>query len=54
MIADDELDIAVPPLVDLLLADGERLGAMREAMLAAARPHAAGEIADELISLARA
>jgi UDP-N-acetylglucosamine:LPS N-acetylglucosamine transferase len=42
----------VPPLVDLLLGDRERLGGMREAMLAAARPQAADEIADELIALA--
>jgi len=54
VISDDELDMAVPPLVDLLLSDGERLAAMREAMLGAARPHAADEIADELIALARA
>ena len=54
VIADEEIDVAVPPLVDLLLADRERLDAMREAMLAASRPHAADEIADELIALARA
>jgi UDP-N-acetylglucosamine--N-acetylmuramyl-(pentapeptide) pyrophosphoryl-undecaprenol N-acetylglucosamine transferase len=52
VVLDEELDVAVPPLVDLLLGDRERLGGMREAMLAAARPQAADEIADELIALA--
>jgi UDP-N-acetylglucosamine--N-acetylmuramyl-(pentapeptide) pyrophosphoryl-undecaprenol N-acetylglucosamine transferase len=37
-----------------LLADPERLSTMREAMLAAARPDAAGRIAEELIELAAA
>ena len=36
-----------------LLADPERLESMRDAMLAAARPQAAAEIAEELIALAR-
>jgi UDP-N-acetylglucosamine--N-acetylmuramyl-(pentapeptide) pyrophosphoryl-undecaprenol N-acetylglucosamine transferase len=48
-------DIArVPALVDQLLADRGRLDAMGLAMRALARPHAAEEIAEELISLARA
>jgi UDP-N-acetylglucosamine--N-acetylmuramyl-(pentapeptide) pyrophosphoryl-undecaprenol N-acetylglucosamine transferase len=42
----------VPALVDELLADPDRLGRMREAMRALARPEAADEIADELIRLA--
>jgi hypothetical protein len=36
-----------------LLADQPRLAAMRESMLALARPDAADEIAEELIALAR-
>ena len=43
----------VPDLVDELLADPERLAAMRDAMLALARPDAADVIADELVALAR-
>jgi UDP-N-acetylglucosamine--N-acetylmuramyl-(pentapeptide) pyrophosphoryl-undecaprenol N-acetylglucosamine transferase len=54
VVADGDLEAAVPPLVDELLASPGRLHAMRTAMLAAARPHAADEIADELIALARA
>jgi UDP-N-acetylglucosamine--N-acetylmuramyl-(pentapeptide) pyrophosphoryl-undecaprenol N-acetylglucosamine transferase len=42
----------VPALVESLLADPERLARMGEAMGAAARPHAADEIADELVALA--
>jgi UDP-N-acetylglucosamine--N-acetylmuramyl-(pentapeptide) pyrophosphoryl-undecaprenol N-acetylglucosamine transferase len=42
----------VPALVDSLLADPARLARMGEAMGAAARPHAAAEIADELVALA--
>ena len=41
------------PLVEELLAAPDRLAAMREAMLAMARPQAADEIAEELIALAR-
>jgi UDP-N-acetylglucosamine--N-acetylmuramyl-(pentapeptide) pyrophosphoryl-undecaprenol N-acetylglucosamine transferase len=44
----------VPQLVDSLLADPRRLGAMAEAMRAAARPDAAERIADELLELAAA
>ena len=51
VVADDELDL-VPALVDGLLAQPERLTAMREAMLALARPDAAATIADELVELA--
>jgi UDP-N-acetylglucosamine--N-acetylmuramyl-(pentapeptide) pyrophosphoryl-undecaprenol N-acetylglucosamine transferase len=43
----------VPALVRGLLADPARLAAMAERMLAAARPNAADEIAEELIRLAR-
>ncbi len=48
-------DIArIPALVDELLADDARRAAMRDAMLALARPHAGEQIAEELIRLARA
>ena len=43
----------VPELVDTLLGNPERLARMRAAMLEMARPHAADEIAEELIALAR-
>jgi UDP-N-acetylglucosamine--N-acetylmuramyl-(pentapeptide) pyrophosphoryl-undecaprenol N-acetylglucosamine transferase len=42
----------VPELARSLLADARRLVAMREGMLRLARPHAAEEIAEELIALA--
>jgi UDP-N-acetylglucosamine--N-acetylmuramyl-(pentapeptide) pyrophosphoryl-undecaprenol N-acetylglucosamine transferase len=49
-----ELDIDdVPELVRSLLDDPGRLRKMGEAMLAAARPDAADEIADELVAMAR-
>jgi UDP-N-acetylglucosamine--N-acetylmuramyl-(pentapeptide) pyrophosphoryl-undecaprenol N-acetylglucosamine transferase len=49
-----ELDLAdVPELVRSLLDDPERRAKMSEAMLRAARPDAAAEIADELIAMAR-
>jgi UDP-N-acetylglucosamine--N-acetylmuramyl-(pentapeptide) pyrophosphoryl-undecaprenol N-acetylglucosamine transferase len=51
MVRELELD-RVPELVRSLLDDGPRLEWMGRAMLAAARPNAADEIADELISLA--
>jgi UDP-N-acetylglucosamine--N-acetylmuramyl-(pentapeptide) pyrophosphoryl-undecaprenol N-acetylglucosamine transferase len=44
----------IPQLVDELLGDRGRLAAMREAMLALARPDAAETIADELVAMARA
>jgi UDP-N-acetylglucosamine--N-acetylmuramyl-(pentapeptide) pyrophosphoryl-undecaprenol N-acetylglucosamine transferase len=43
----------VPDIVRGLLADGARLTEMGEAMLRAARPEAADEIAEELIALAQ-
>jgi UDP-N-acetylglucosamine--N-acetylmuramyl-(pentapeptide) pyrophosphoryl-undecaprenol N-acetylglucosamine transferase len=47
-----ELDLAdVPELVRSLLDDPDRLQKMSEAMLRVARPDAAAEIADELISM---
>jgi UDP-N-acetylglucosamine--N-acetylmuramyl-(pentapeptide) pyrophosphoryl-undecaprenol N-acetylglucosamine transferase len=49
-----ELDLEdVPELVRSLLDDPERRQKMSEAMLRAARPDAAAEIADELVALAR-
>jgi UDP-N-acetylglucosamine--N-acetylmuramyl-(pentapeptide) pyrophosphoryl-undecaprenol N-acetylglucosamine transferase len=53
VVPEPELD-RVPALVDELLADPERLASMRESMQAMARPHAAEEIAEELIALAAA
>ncbi len=53
VVPEPELD-RVPALVDELLADPGRLASMREAMLSMARPHAAEEIAEELIALAAA
>ena len=52
VVADAEL-ARVPALVDELLADPGRLARMRAAMLALARPHAADDIAEEMIALAR-
>jgi UDP-N-acetylglucosamine--N-acetylmuramyl-(pentapeptide) pyrophosphoryl-undecaprenol N-acetylglucosamine transferase len=51
LVPEEELD-RVPALADELLAAPARLAAMREAMLAMARPEAAEEIAEELIALA--
>jgi UDP-N-acetylglucosamine--N-acetylmuramyl-(pentapeptide) pyrophosphoryl-undecaprenol N-acetylglucosamine transferase len=49
-----ELDLAdVPDLVRSLLDDRERRKKMSDAMLRAARPNAAAEIADELIAMAK-
>jgi UDP-N-acetylglucosamine--N-acetylmuramyl-(pentapeptide) pyrophosphoryl-undecaprenol N-acetylglucosamine transferase len=49
-----ELDLDdVPDLVRSLLDDPERRQEMSEAMLRAARPNAANEIADELLSMAK-
>ncbi len=45
---------AVPGIVRNLLADAGRLATMRAAMQRLARPHAADEIAEEVIRLARA
>ncbi len=48
-----ELDLDdVPELVRSLLDDAPRLARMGAAMLRAARPNAADEIADELVALA--
>jgi UDP-N-acetylglucosamine--N-acetylmuramyl-(pentapeptide) pyrophosphoryl-undecaprenol N-acetylglucosamine transferase len=52
VVADDELE-RVPALVRSLLGDPARLAQMRDAMLRAARPGAAAEIAEELVALAR-
>ena len=54
VVPEEHLDSRVPGLVGELLAAPDRLREMRSAMLAAARPDAAAEIADELIALARA
>jgi UDP-N-acetylglucosamine--N-acetylmuramyl-(pentapeptide) pyrophosphoryl-undecaprenol N-acetylglucosamine transferase len=43
-----------PGIVEALLDDGDRLAAMAAAMRAVAKPDAAEEIADELVSLAAA
>jgi UDP-N-acetylglucosamine--N-acetylmuramyl-(pentapeptide) pyrophosphoryl-undecaprenol N-acetylglucosamine transferase len=51
VVPDAEVD-RVPALVAELLADTGRLAAMREAMLALARPDAADDVADELVALA--
>ena len=49
-----ELDLDdIPALVRSLLADAPRRARMADAMLSAARPDAAVEIADELVALAR-
>jgi UDP-N-acetylglucosamine--N-acetylmuramyl-(pentapeptide) pyrophosphoryl-undecaprenol N-acetylglucosamine transferase len=49
----NDADVAsIPALVADLLGDAQRLRAMRESMLALARPHAAREIAHELLALA--
>jgi len=49
-----ELDLAdVPDIVRSLLDDPARLRKMSDAMLAAARPNAAEEIADELVAMTR-
>ncbi len=53
VVPDSELERA-PDVVRSLLADEAELAAMREAMLGAARPDAAEEIAEELVQLARA
>jgi UDP-N-acetylglucosamine--N-acetylmuramyl-(pentapeptide) pyrophosphoryl-undecaprenol N-acetylglucosamine transferase len=52
VVPDAEVD-RVPALVDELLVAPERLTAMRQAMLALARPDAADVVADELVALAR-
>ncbi len=52
VVLEPELD-AVPDIVRDLLHDEARLAAMRDAMRRLARPHAADEIAEEVIRLAR-
>jgi UDP-N-acetylglucosamine--N-acetylmuramyl-(pentapeptide) pyrophosphoryl-undecaprenol N-acetylglucosamine transferase len=52
VVVPDDRVAEVPPLAESLLGDGERLGAMRAAMLRLARPDAAEQIAEELIALA--
>ena len=51
MVRELELE-SVPELVRSLLDDSPRLAHMGAAMLTAARPDAAEEIADELVALA--
>jgi UDP-N-acetylglucosamine--N-acetylmuramyl-(pentapeptide) pyrophosphoryl-undecaprenol N-acetylglucosamine transferase len=52
VVRDEEAASRVPPLVAELLDDPGRLARMGEAMRDLARPHAADEIAEELIALA--
>jgi UDP-N-acetylglucosamine--N-acetylmuramyl-(pentapeptide) pyrophosphoryl-undecaprenol N-acetylglucosamine transferase len=54
VVPERQLDERVPSLVEELLGSPDRLASMRRSMLAMARPHAADEIADELIALAGA
>jgi len=55
LIVDDAAaPIAVPRLVDELLAEPKRMRELAEAMRAAAKPDAADRIADELVELAAA
>jgi UDP-N-acetylglucosamine--N-acetylmuramyl-(pentapeptide) pyrophosphoryl-undecaprenol N-acetylglucosamine transferase len=52
LVADGELDAArLRRETEGLLADPARLAAMAAAMRAAARPHAAADVADELLAL---
>jgi UDP-N-acetylglucosamine--N-acetylmuramyl-(pentapeptide) pyrophosphoryl-undecaprenol N-acetylglucosamine transferase len=53
VLPDEELSRA-GPVVRALIEDDAKLEAMREAMLGAAKPHAADEIAEELVALASA
>jgi len=52
VVRQEELE-RVPTLVEEVLADPDRLARMSEAMRRLARPHAASEIADELVRLAQ-
>ncbi len=52
IVVDQQRLADVPALVDELLSDPDRLRRMSEAMLLLARPHAADDIADELVRLA--
>jgi UDP-N-acetylglucosamine--N-acetylmuramyl-(pentapeptide) pyrophosphoryl-undecaprenol N-acetylglucosamine transferase len=52
MVATEPEAAQAPRLVEELLDDGDRLSAMATAMRAVAKPDAAEEIADELVSLA--
>jgi UDP-N-acetylglucosamine--N-acetylmuramyl-(pentapeptide) pyrophosphoryl-undecaprenol N-acetylglucosamine transferase len=54
VVAEAEATARVPGVVESLLGDAEKLGAMAAAMRAASRPDAAERIADELVRLAAA
>ena len=54
IVSDDQAHAQVPLLVAELLADPELRRRMSDAMLAAAKPDAADQIADELVALAAA
>ena len=54
IVPDEEAHSLVPPLVASLLADPAERQRMSDAMLAAAKPDAADQIADELVALAAA
>jgi UDP-N-acetylglucosamine--N-acetylmuramyl-(pentapeptide) pyrophosphoryl-undecaprenol N-acetylglucosamine transferase len=52
VVRDEEAASRVPPVVAELLDDAQRLAGMGDAMRTLARPHAADDIAEELIALA--
>jgi UDP-N-acetylglucosamine--N-acetylmuramyl-(pentapeptide) pyrophosphoryl-undecaprenol N-acetylglucosamine transferase len=52
IVDDADIHSVLPSLAESLLSDQERLRAMSDAMRAAAKPDAAGRIADELVELA--
>ena len=53
LVPDDALDARAAATIGELLGDPDRLARMSAAMRSLARPHAAEQIADELVALAR-